>query len=1168
MDTGDARIKVTVEPVLYSGPRASHSPSKRPTRSASRTTTVPLRTGESSTAKWLRQPTPAAHVDSSTLDVTRRSSRKRKGTPGSTKDIVERRSSRRQSHMMSTRSTHTVDHDRAMDRAMFSEQSVPSSEVRRRRSLYPMRNQRSQRLSAARDDLDDALQAAIGGTSAASADSERDDYLSSDGVGAGAAGELTAANEDFTMVTGASLASISFKANATMLDDAAHDEHDAEDIEEDHAQGEHLTSSPPQKVMYPDITEQVDEAKTLMPERNYDDMNWKSTGPKAMRLQLHDVHENEEISISIEHGSDPHDPIMVDGVEPGPKNLSPTAETHSRHSSHVSQNSARKPLIQEDATIGASYSENGDEMEDDDESQDEHANDDQEAMEVVQADDDIWAEEASRDIDDSAISATSTRPQGSLRSRAPNNQAAKATIKAPPILPEEQPDPPRRAKLPRTWRKTGEEESSYADSTTISRPANLDVPVRSQTALDQSGAPPAQRTSGDEGESGRSSGVLTPPSTDDDDNRRKLHDANLIDQNARSGQMLEKEVPEDDAMDDDEVSDRDNEVDEEEEPDISGFTNPGAADTQLEAHHRFGRQHVPAEDEEEEDHEDDIASPNSESGSSPDEDGEDTGFFWQKNLPQVYRSGKEKPKPQRKKPIDLSAILRMDSSKVEEVEPATAQTSKPNLDPVPTRPKSGRPIFSVRRKPAVVATRARPVESSPENNNEHILPSPVRRSLLRSSKALYNNEPKQPPVIRKPARSAPEPMVEESQVTVTDDSLASKASDQQQLLCEMKAATPVARKPAHERLAVLRETSQSTQVGAMSNDVSYEETDTTFKNSWPEHSYEENLNIASPQKINVKFNDSTLSFRNEQQQHQSRPNLLAPRGPIKPLFEKSTNAQFSQSSAPKNGKQNLSTGPPTITLVPSRRPAQITTHQESENVFTRLSTTFWSAVARPQGPPPTPGPSARTTEQTISLSLRAQLRSRYGVLPNSHPWTMAHMRTLHRLLNSLESGRRDSIVPTHAPMPAHLRDIIGEGRLSATGRSFRFEEAHACVVQAFLQLLVTPALFQSMQRGEVEWLGDAQAEHLRGEMGGRTGSDLCFKTLKPKRGLIDWEWVIECLGCCIVSNVEMGMRRVAVPVIVERERTVRDAEMSVMGDGEGDGRVREWFERSSGRGAV
>ena len=641
-------------------------------------------------------------------------------------------------------------------------------------------------------------------------------------------------------------------------------------------------------------------------------------------------------------------------------------------------------------------------------------------------------------------------------------------------------------------------------------------------------------------------------------------------------QAPEKVAPKDNIVEGEDMSDQD---EEEEEDDISGFTNPGAADTQLEAHHRFDRQYTPTDDEDEdEDGKDEagegkIAGPHPESGSSvssPGESGEDTGFFWQKNLPQVYQSGKGKPAPQRKKPLDLSAILRVDSSKVEDEE--STQTRKANLRPAPAVPQPNKPLFSVRRKAPVLASRTTRAEGSPDNANGHILPSPVRRSLLRSSKALDGNEPAQPPVIRRPARTVPEPMVEETQGTVTDDSLASKDGDQRQLLGEMRATTPVAKKPAHERLAVLRETSQTSQLGGKSEDISYEsyeETDTTFKNSWPEHSYEENLNIESPQKINVNFNDSTLSFRDQQQQQQQnqpRPNLLAPRGPIKPLFEKSTNAASSRPSIPTTGKPNLSQGAPTITLVGARKPAPITTQQENEGVFTRLSTSFWSAVTRVQGPPPTPAPFARTTEQTISLSLRAQLRSRYGVLPNSHPWTMAHMRTLHRMLNSLESGRRDSIVPTHAPLPSHLNDIIDGGRLSATGRSFRFEESHACVVQAFLQLLVTPSLYQSMERGEVEWLGDAQAAHLRGEMGGRTGNDLCFKTLKPKRGLIAWEWVVECLGCCVVSNVEMGMRRVAVNV--EREGTVRDVEMSVMGDGEGDGRVREWFERDGRRVAV
>lgn len=1057
--------------------------------------------------------------------------------------------------MTETRDEYAAENDRAMDRAMFSEQSVPSSEVRRRRSLYPMRNQRYKRLSEAREDLDEALQAAIGGTSVASHDDDPDDYLMSDAIGAGAAGELTSANEDFTMITGESLASISFKANATMLDDGGHEEDDMGSV-----QGEHLTSSPPEKVAYPDITMQADNAKTSRPETKHDALSWKSTLAKISPLKVGDRESDHEVSVSIENGHSHHDPIVLDDNEPEAEESSPSSHTNSHHASQESTHKAGEIMEEQETTVGASISDDEDHPEDAGEADmDEDAQMGEAEGDRVSenADDDIWAEEASRDLEDSAMTTTTTRSQPFQRSRRLDKPAAATTDIVHESI-TEQPQPGRRARLPRTWRRPNGVDSSLADSQAQSTNVTS-ADLEQFTATEgQPAVPPMQRTSGDEGESGRSSGVLTPPSTDDDDSRRKLGNVSTGKHGLEEDRVTERKPTQEEG--EEEVSEEDDEGDH----DISGFTNPGAADTQLEAHHRFDRQYESQEEESEEE----VGTPASESSShvsTPAESGEDTGFFWQKNLPQVYQSGKEKPKAQDKQPLDLSAILRMDSSKVEDDEATQRQNA--NARPTPRdqpRPQLNRPLFSVHRKPAAVAGRANQPSNSPSGATGHILPSPVRRSLLRSSKLLDKDEPAGPSPIHKPAAvpSILESKVEESQITVTDDSLASKASDQQQLLSEIRATTPVARKPAHERLAVLRESSQPSQAARASTDVSYEETDTTFKNSWPEHSYEENLNIESPQKITVNFNDSTLSFRNEEQQQ--RPNLLAPRGPIKPLFEKPANIPSVRPTA-TTAKHNLSSASSSTPLIKTHRPTQGGAQQENNDIFSRLTTTFWSAVTRQQGPPPTPAPHARTTEQTISLSLRAQLRSRYGVLPNAHPWTMAHMRTLHRMLNSLESGRRDSIVPTHSPLPSHLVDIIGEGRLSATGRSYMFEQSHACVVQAFLQLLVAPSLFEAMQRGEVEWLGDAQAAHLRGEMGGREGGELCFKTLKPKKGPITWEWVVECLGCCVVSNVEMGIKRVGTNVKAEREGTVRDVEMSVMGDGEGDGRVREWFERDGGR---
>lgn len=1129
-----------------------------------------------------------------------------------------------------------------------------------------MRNQRYQRLSAAREDLDDALQAAIGEQNAAtSSDAEEDDYLGSDPMATGAAGELTTANEDFTMITGASLASISFKANATMVSDGTHEEHE-------HAVSEHLTSSPPSQecVLYPDITEQADEARTPVPNARHDAMDWDFAEHGNAHYETeeemeeeydeepvdshHSIDEAEDEHVINSHHSmdeeedeninDARHPMVEDddqqivdshhsSVEDDTEDVNnshhsmadndehPSFKPHSssvhknsrsstaahaqpRHSSPAPQHnrSVSRNLVEEETTVGAPNP----------------ANEDVDEAEAEVEDDDIWAEEASREIEDSAITTTTTRSQPFQRTRRLDRSVGSPakppsqlpTTRVPPKLSEQQ-DPPRRAKLPRTWRQTSGVDSSYADLTGPPVAATNVAPEVSQTALDQSVPELGRRASVDETGSGRSSGVLTPPSTDEDDSRRKEGDASLIKhiaaeaakksrrQTEEQGGNEEEQLSEHDLDEaqDHELEDEDEAEDEGEEGDISGFTNPGAGDTQLEAHHRFGRQH------DRKDVDVDIASPLSESGSSV-SGGEDTGFFWQNNLPQVYRSGKEKPQPQpqKRKHLDLSAILRMDSSKVEDQESSKNEISSQRAEQInhareqASRP---RPVFETHRKPTLVArqTRAEQAGSSPAGN---ILPSPLRRSLLRSSKALEAAPDVSSPVNENSDHSAGRTksdvveethptvaddslagqahnarvrgtgsfqahMAEETQPSITDDSLASKASDQRQLLGEFKATTPVAKKPAHERLAVLRDSPQFLR----SADASYEETESTFKNSWPEHSYEEHLNVESPQKITVNFNDSTLSYQ-QQEEQEPKPSLLAPRRPIQPLFEKSANAPILKPPNPTSTKPNLSPGPPTITLVGNKNynPASLPQHHENEGVFSRLSTTFWSAVARPQGPPPTPAPAARTTEQTISLSLRAQLRSRYGVLPNSHPWTMSHMRTLHRLLNSLESGRRDTIVPTHTPLPCHFEDIIDEGRQTATGRSFRFEATHAYVVQAFMLLLVTPTLYQSMENGEVEWLGDAQAAHLRGEMGGRLGSEACFKTIKPRRGAITWEWVVECLGCCVVSNVESGGVGYSRQRVVTREGTVRDVEMSIMGDGEGDGRVREWFERERGRGRV
>lgn len=992
-----------------------------------------------------------------------------------------------------------------------------------------MRNQRNKRLSAAREELDDALQDAL---------SEREAW--SNALHSDLGGELTTANEDFTMITGESLASI--KASTTML--SGHD-----DGERSHVIVQHMTSSPP-KVAYPDLTEQAHEAKTPLVGGDQDVMNWKPSGPTVSQLDLRkseerenqdglepDVEEEyEDGSIEAEDDDDDMGDDQVEGQDEDhmdqQKSLNPQEQERqsSYHKSPTPQ--ATNFATEKDASLGAP----------DPAAQEEPADEEE--------DDDIWAEEASREIEESAAfhrpapSTIISIPPMFDESAISHQSSNSKTTDKPPMRIEQPNQRKTRSRLPRTWRQPGGVDSSYTDSTGRS---NID-----QTTVEQSQDNLARRGSGDDAESGKSSGVLTPPSTDDEQSRQKnatLAEPTIKEEPVADGEeemFNDEDEQEDDEMDDKEAEPQDDEEDgyEDEEGDISGFTNPNAGDTQLEAHHRFGRQ-----DESPEKQDGDVASPLSDASSNvgtPDESGEDTGFFWQTNLPSVYR--RERPQPQKKKPIDLSAILRMDSSKVED----SGRKEQHNNFGNTTRTHSQQNQSTSRHSPLRMRPVTGKVNSTPSGNaTGRLLNTPLRKSLLKSSKVLDTSDSAKKPSPVQTEHVQPVTRVEETQITVTDDSLASKASDQRQLLEEFKLGTPSPKKPANERLAVLRDDDASRTEGVEAG--SFDRTEPS--EDWPEHSYEENLNIASPQRINVNFNDSTLSYQQQQQ------SLLEPRRPVRPLFDKNVNAPVLKPSTTNKRIQDSSLDAPSPSYFSHDEPTA-SIQQENEGVFSRLNTSFWSAVTRPQRPPPTPAPAARTTEQTISLSLRAQLRSRYGVLPSSQPWTMHHMRTLHRLLNSLESGRRDSIVPTHTPLPAHMTKLLNTDRKDATGRPFRFTKPHAHVLQAFMQLLVDPSLYRSMQNGEVSWLGDAQAAHLRGTMGGREGSEICFKTLKPKSGVITWEWVLECLGCCVISNLEKGVRVRVGDGEVDRERNAeRDVEFSIMGDGEGDGRVKAWFER-------
>ena len=143
---------------------------------------------------------------------------------------------------------------------------------------------------------------------------------------------------------------------------------------------------------------------------------------------------------------------------------------------------------------------------------------------------------------------------------------------------------------------------------------------------------------------------------------------------------------------------------------------------------------------------------------------------------------------------------------------------------------------------------------------------------------------------------------------------------------------------------------------------------------------------------------------------------------------------------------------------------------------------------------------------------------------------MAHMRTLHRLLNSCTSGKSDSLVPKAGPLPSALTRLIGRKLDSVTPEfSFVFTVQHAHVVDAFMQTLVSADVVNAMARGEIEFLGDNEAKKHRGTLVGRPGSMQIFAGVEGVNEPEDSRklqsmWVVKAVGNCVLANIDTARR--------------------------------------------
>ena len=1101
MDTGPAgdaspwRIKVTVE----AEPKDGSSPSKKMTK----TTKVPLKGGGSSSpAKPARRSTPRKGKAAAMLvaedDVeeseVKRPQRKRKGTPirrgtraqQSTATDAEKdggivagtagtgqdsplkrpasRPARRKTASAEPKATRIDGTESPLE--MPSASRRPTRRQPARKSLQKLPTERSKRLSQAREELDHALQDAVGCSEMEVSEKmdEDDDELVSEGV----PGDMTVMdNEDFTMVSVETLQSL--KQNTSLLENSG-----LEMGDKSAASVSYWPSSPPQshvaalmetkQVQYPDIGGAVVKAKSnpapaLAPgpgtagvEDAYDAMSWKSTGPPA------------HVPTPPESNSLVEQQQQQDRPNSEPSEWQREREAVSRQ---IWNASASQVVVinDEDSQAGA------DEIEED---MEEEGAGNAEAA-------DIWAEEASRSLEEDQA------PEHQHRNQVQQPTTEQSASRSPQLedLFSDQPLKPPRPKIPRTWRRSSGMDFSYVDSPEHGALKNRNA---SGSANDEAGSGSSH--------SRRSSGVLTPPSTDDEG------DTSLTQPDA-AGTLLQP---------DDHHGQQSNE-----QADMSS-SEPAPTLAPL----------------------NEVHSPGSGPGSGSDAPSPggtgDTGIFWQTSLPNVYRRRRQQGRrPPSHRAMDLSELLNLDKSDRAQQMSAPSRTfgtrGTEAVHVLRTDAEaSSNDMPSSTRPTRIVAPKAETASSS----GSKAIDSPLRKSLLKSSEMvgasprdLDVHAPTAGAHLQRPERSQVEEERVDNSVETTMESFSSKASDQRQLLAEMNTAS--ARKVESHKQRDENETELSVETEESVDDqtqkeslledekVRYDEEEAEEQEtSQQTRSYEEHLNLGSPQKIRVKFNDST-----------GNSSSLAPRKEYPQLFGKApiraldSNASDLTESALKSKK---STSSHSATLV-SKKSFAPPPAEAPPGLLSRLSTTFWSAVIRPTGPSmimPTP-----KEEPVYSPTLRTEIRSRYGVVSDQHPWTMLQMRVLHRMLNSCTSNRYDSIIPKTGPLPSHLKRLIGKNLESVTDFRWTFTEQHAHVVDAYMQVVVPAHIHTAMMAGEIDFVGDSEARKYRGWMGSRHGDDLVFAGTpgaKVGKGKVDVGWVVKALGNCVLANIETAKK--------------------------------------------
>lgn len=485
-------------------------------------------------------------------------------------------------------------------------------------------------------------------------------------------------------------------------------------------------------------------------------------------------------------------------------------------------------------------------------------------------------------------------------------------------------------------------------------------------------------------------------------------------------------------------------------------------------------------------------------------DTDDTGVFWQRNLPSIFN----RPLHTRRAKNNAASVqlVSMDSKMLM----GSNSTARSRLED------------TALESPPVENTSCE-VDAVNIASQAHciFMPSPVKRSLLKSSKlsdtAVVPIKAHAMPLSSTTDRTLPSSAQDDE--TVANLTSSSLASDARQLRDELT-----------QQLSVSQVTSpiDVTKSSSSSEGSSFvAETDIS-------QSYVEELNRESPTKVKVNFNDSSVHDSGRDSglhDNDGRSILISPKKQYPPLFDQASSLEPVAAMAESKAISQASSQP----------------RVRKGGYVSRLTGTFWDAVkaqpvytdSRPTvviSTSPAPTYEAVAKPPLVNASVPdhvLRLRRKYGLLPHIHPFTYAHVRTLHRMLNSTRSrSGASSIIPISGLLPEELQDLVGRTRTNDLDQKFTWTPKYAHVVASFMSLLLPPAERDHLiEHTGKEW-GDEDALRHRGlDSKGRHGNERVY--FEDTKGKIEPLWVAGIVED-IVWKEEMNTKKKRVQEMMAR----------------------------------